>query len=495
MFAAMHPEPRATPGVTPLSLSLPNLWLALAVALPVLGALITPMSATDLAYHLRAGAEILSTGLIPTADTWTFTVAGSPWADQQWGAQAILAAIYQVGGWAGLLLLRAILIGATFGMLAVAIGRRNPGLGQRSVALLVLAAFVVATPALALRPQLFGIVLLALTLALISDRGRRPGRLWLIPAFVIAWANLHGSFVLAPVVLGLAWLEDRHERTPRANRTLLVALVAGLTSFVNPVGPAVWGYAAGLTLDPSVTGRITEWQPLTLRDGPGLLFWGSVAAVVVVVARRRATTPWPALISLGSFAFLAAYAARGLAWWPLAAAVVVAGLLPAAAPPGREPRRSTVNGLIVAAVLGVGLLVSPAWRSTDPGTGAPRGALTEAPAGVTAALRDLALQGDRLWNPQPWGSWFEFALPGMAVAVDSRIELIPEHIWQDFDAVRGVRPGWEAILDRHEVTIVVTANGDDDLLAGALAADAGWREQDAGAEGAIWVRVDRPFVP
>ena len=490
----MHEPAHRFRSVSSLRLTLPETWLGLAVALPVLGALITPLSATDLAYHLRAGAEILATGTIPAADMWTFTVAGAPWADQQWGAQAVLAAVYQAGGWAGLFLLRAILVGATFGLLAVAAHRRNPALGQRTVALIVLAAFVVATPALALRPQLFGIALLALTLALVADRGRHGRRLWLVPVIVIAWANLHGSFVLAPIVLGLAWLEDLHERTPRAVRTLLVAFVAALAAFINPLGPAVWGYAAGLSLDPSVTGRISEWQPLTLRDGPGLLFWASVAVVLVLIARRRATTPWPALASLGSFALVAAYAARGLAWWPLVAAVVVAGLLPAAVPPGREPRRSTVNGLLVAAVLAVGLLVSPAWRATDFGSGTPQGAVTGAPSGVTAALRDIALPGDRLWNPQPWGSWFEFALPGLAVAVDSRIEIIPEGIWTDFDAVRGVRSGWEAILDRHGVTIVVTANGADSLLAGALATDPGWRQVRSDADGTIWVRANRPPV-
>ena len=79
-----------------------RLWSFLAVALPVLGALVAGLPSVDLAYHLRAGAEILDTRAIPTADTWTFTAAGLPWTDQQWGAQVILAAVYQVAGWTGL---------------------------------------------------------------------------------------------------------------------------------------------------------------------------------------------------------------------------------------------------------------------------------------------------------------------------------------------------------------------------------------------------------
>ena len=77
-------------------MTLPRLWAFLAIGLPVLAALIANLPSVDLTYHLRAGAEILAGQGIPTVDTWTFTAAGTPWTDQQWGAQVILAAVYQV---------------------------------------------------------------------------------------------------------------------------------------------------------------------------------------------------------------------------------------------------------------------------------------------------------------------------------------------------------------------------------------------------------------
>ena len=71
-------------------MSLGALWTFLAISLPMLAALLAPMSTVDLTYHLRAGAEMAASGSIPTVDTWTFTAAGEPWFDQQWGAQVIL---------------------------------------------------------------------------------------------------------------------------------------------------------------------------------------------------------------------------------------------------------------------------------------------------------------------------------------------------------------------------------------------------------------------
>ena len=72
-------------------MGLNRLWVFLAVALPVVASLLASMSTVDLTYHLRAGAEILSTRAVPSVDTWTFTAAGHPWVDQQWGAQAVFA--------------------------------------------------------------------------------------------------------------------------------------------------------------------------------------------------------------------------------------------------------------------------------------------------------------------------------------------------------------------------------------------------------------------
>ena len=65
----------------------------------------------------------------------------------------------------------------------------------------MLLAFVVAMPALALRPQLFGVVLFIATLVVLIERAEHPRRLWLIPVFAALWANLHGSFPLVIVLM------------------------------------------------------------------------------------------------------------------------------------------------------------------------------------------------------------------------------------------------------------------------------------------------------
>lgn len=479
-------------------MTLANLWRFLAVALPALGALIANLPSVDLTYHLRAGDEILANRAIPTTDSWTWTVFGEPWFDQQWLAQIALTATYHLGGWTGLVVLRAALVAVTFGLLGAAISRRNPGLGSRTVALLVIAAFALSAVGLALRPQLFGLALFAVTLLLLELRRERPRVVWAIPAVAILWANLHGSFILLPVLCGLAWLEDLHDRAPRRFELPLVALVSIAISALNPAGVGVWGYAASLASNPTLSARVTEWQPTTLRDGQGMLFWASVAAVVAILARGRRRASWPALAWLGVFAYLGAVAVRGLAWWPLVAAVVVAGLLEPDAPPSPRTLRPNRLNAVLAATIGFAMVVLlPFWRPIDPGLNAPAGVVGNAPPGITQALRasypGLLVTRERgigpnVWAPQPWSSWFEFALPRARLGTDSRIELFPESVWREYDLVESGSADGRDLLDQETVLIVVAAREQEALIR-ALESDANWELKYRDVDGAVFVRA------
>jgi hypothetical protein len=309
-----------------------------------------------------------------------------------------------------------------------------------------------------------------------------------VPLVTLAWANVHGSFFLGPLVVALAWLEDLHDGRPAARLTAGVAVASAAAACVTPFGPTVWAYAAGLTTNASVTSRITEWQPTSLRDVAGVLFFASAAAVGILVARRGRPVSWPTLAWLAVFLVIGTYAARGVAWWSLAAVPVVAALvLPRTGGDDREPVATPLlrrlNLGIAVVIVAVGAAFLPAWRPIEPALGAPAGLLSDAPPGVTAALRDAARPGDRLLNPQAWGSWIEFALPALPVAVDSRIELFPAQVWDDYAAVRAGADGWEAILDRWGVTLVALEPGDV-TFANRLAA-AGWRQVFEDASGSV----------
>ena len=110
-----------------------------------------------------------------------------------------------------------------------------------------------------------------------------------------------------------------------------------------------------------------------------------------------------------------------------------------------------------------------------------------APPGVTAAAAEHLPAGTRTLVHQPWGSWFEYALPDLPVFVDSRIEIIPDDVWHDYGQVGFSGAEWKEVLDRWDVQAIV-ASSDWDLLP-ILEADPGWREIYRDDDGAVFVRA------
>jgi hypothetical protein len=94
--------------------------------------------------------------------------------------------------------------------------------------------------------------------------------------------------------------------------------------------------------------------------------------------------------------------------------------------------------------------------------------------------------GDRLFVIQPFGSWFEFALPDRPLFVDSRIEIFAQATWLQYGAVVSGRADWASILDRWQVEGVVTQ--EDTPLVRFLRVAGGWRLVDRDEDGFVFVR-------
>ena len=460
-------------------------WACLAVGIPVLASLLSRMDTVDLAYHLRAGQDVLA-GSIPRVDTYTFTAAGSPWLDQQWLAQGILAAVDRVGGWASLAALQALLIGVTFLLLYLAI--RSGSATPRTASLLTLGGFLVASPGLALRPQLVALPLFAALLLITVRRDRHPAGLWAAPVLAALCANVHGSFVLFPLVVVLAWLEDVRLRAPGAKRTLLIAVVATAATVLTPFGPRAWSYAFDLSTNPVIRHTITEWAPLTLGSAAGWLAIGCSS-------RRSPTSsdvrPDPLDRSGDPRCVLPPRDER-----PTGVGVVGHDRARGGGRTDRDgsgPRGSSacvrpgaelpstayaIVGVVLAAI--VALL--PWWRGDDPARLLPK----------------RAIRRHRSCGPTPCrhedpgvptvGLWFGYANPSDPVFVDSRIEVPPREAWDDYAKVASGDAQWSAMLDRWKVDAIVAPNdwGPVPLLE---APGSGWRVAYRDGESTLFRRA------
>lgn len=463
--------------------SLDRLWLLVALALPALVALLVPLPAVDLAYQVRVGEMILATGSIPAVDTFTFTVHGMPWTDQQWLAQVLLALGHRLGGWELLAVLRAGLVTLTCGLLVI-VGRWR-GASLRTASILSLLAFVISAPALALRPQLFAVAVFAFLLVLVAWRERHGGLYLLAPVLVVLWANLHGSFVLAPLLLGYAWLDDVLRRRPwRASLAVLV--VGTVATCVTPFGVGVWGYALSIGADPVISGRVSEWQRTSPLTPTGAMFYGAAIAAFLLAWRGRGRLSLADWGWLAGLTALGAWAERGAAWWPAGAVLVVAAALAAptvaSSRPPEAPRSMRLATRVLGIVLLLGIVVAlPWWRPADPLAGRV-GLLAYAPSGLAQAVRAQVAAGGRVVVPQTWGSWFEWAAPDALYFVDSRFELFPASVWTDYDAIREGGDAAGEVASRWQVDACV-------VPASWAAPSGAWRSVYADESGQLLVRA------
>ena len=120
--------------------------------------------------------------------------------------------------------------------------------------------------------------------------------------------------------------------------------------------------------------------------------------------------------------------------------------------------------------------------------GATTALLTDSPEPVSTALAGLIKPGDRIFAPQPWGSWLEFAVPNRLVAVDSRVELFPPAVWDDYEAVSGGNSNWSTVLDRWSTQAVVARSDQQAGLLPLISQDPRWRLAFRDATASVFAR-------
>src|SRR6266542_4678778 len=50
---------------------------------------------SDAGWHIRTGERVLTTGVLPRSDPYSFTQAGEPWYAWEWGADVISGAVHR----------------------------------------------------------------------------------------------------------------------------------------------------------------------------------------------------------------------------------------------------------------------------------------------------------------------------------------------------------------------------------------------------------------
>ncbi|HEY6379183.1 MAG TPA: hypothetical protein VI316_08375, partial [Candidatus Dormibacteraeota bacterium] len=238
----------------------------------------------DLWWHLRVGQWILDHHAVPRTELFSYTAAGNPVTYHEWGSEVLFAVLNGAGGLLLLSLVTCVL--AWSGLVALAMRAHDRGAPLPAIAVSILLGAKVLQTVAGPRPQMLGFALTCWVLLVAERHLLRGGRLvWLLPALLLVWANVHGGFIYGIALLAaLTGLEAMRLRlglpgaaSPARVRTLgLATLAASAAACINPFGPGLYAYA--LTAGQTVSHRpIAEWQSPNFHDASS---WALLALIV-----------------------------------------------------------------------------------------------------------------------------------------------------------------------------------------------------------------------
>src|SRR5207237_10449038 len=112
----------------------------------------------DTMWQVTLGQWILDHRAVPETDVYSFTMRGESWISTQWLAQAIYAEAYAISGWSGPVVVAALAIAATFGLLARFLIRR---LRASATLVFITAALALTLPRLLARPRVLALAFMS----------------------------------------------------------------------------------------------------------------------------------------------------------------------------------------------------------------------------------------------------------------------------------------------------------------------------------------------
>jgi hypothetical protein len=407
---------------------------------------------SDAGWHIRNGETILSTLELPVTDAYSFTRAGQPWYAWEWAADVVTGAVHRAAGLSGVALFYATAIAA-----GVWLWFQLHWVLHGSFLLAgAMAPLLLSTCNLHWLARPHVLSWLFLLLAVLWAERRQGGFGWrqvaVVAGFTAIWANVHGSFFLAPVIALIYAARDR--------RFLWVAAVAAVAPLANPYGWHLYQHVFRYLTDSELLAHIGEFQSFDFHaDGSGQIAAALILGMTgggLALSQRRVEHFALAVLFTG----LALRSARAL---PLAALVLLPlanGAITQWLGPCRFVEYSRrlraidvrFNGLALSPLVLLACFALLRAPSISAATGFP-------PDEFPVAAYSHLPAGGRLFAPDKFGGYLIYRSAGTRkVFFDGRSDLYGAAFLKAYARMAQVRPGWRQYWESFHFTAALVPN-------------------------------------
>lgn len=485
-----------------------------------------PLMHTDVWAHLAHGRWIAEHRQFPEHEPLSpFTDKSTPMYHQAWLSQVMYHGAWSWGqslggddrakrfAASGELVRELHVFAATAMLVALWVAfRRSSDSGAIAIAGVLLVAVGGFIAIGLFRPQVFGLLLFAVFLAILSRPVLSRAAVVAAPLLLVLWANLHGSFALGFALLGLGWLgrviETKRDAVKDTGvRRLTLAILLGLVGVcLNPAGPMIYLNVLSFGGNPNLK-TLQEWQPLWAGSNvPSFVVYAALWVPIVALhllarARLRAVH----YLALALFGLAPLVQQRLNTWWLVVGVWTLTPLIAAVArrwhwelPRSVPSLRKTILAVIAAVPF---LLACPLFGWMTSGNPPPleRIYVAATPRELTAALADPGgKHGDRMkplddalreWaksHPdQPLGPvlcspeigellFWKSADGGPPPVRFTHAHLFPPDHWAACEAAEKGE-GWQEFADKHGVNVIAVEPDSHPQLAEAVGKSERWK--------------------
>lgn len=433
------------------------LWLGIALFPLLIIAVLLPIQPHDYWWYLRLGKDVLENGAVPVVDTYSSIQAGQPIVYQSWLSAVFLWLAYKTGAIPLTIFLVAVLIGITYAMLWLLM--REGGIGPRLATLLTLLAGLSGSNNWGVRPQLFAYPLfLAVLWLLLKWQSRKQKFLWLLVPLSWAWANLHGSFILFFILVGIAFVFGTSDK----KKLFWIALAALAITLINPRGLILWQSVIGTFTSPGIRDLSPEWLPPLNQGWQMNIFFAWLILLVPLAAfarRRLSAFEW---ILFLAFTWLALTGIRYVIWDLFIVSTLTAFLMPEFIVQKldqiQDAKIPSLNFALGSIFLLMPLMLLPGlreswWKESPPAID------PHTPVAAADWLNQRPELPGPMWNDVVFGSYLIHAAPSSPVWIDTRIQVIfTAGQARDYLFVQSAQPGWDAKLKEEGANLLVLAS-------------------------------------
>ncbi|MCH9654177.1 MAG: hypothetical protein K0U86_16460 [Planctomycetes bacterium] len=467
---------------------------------------------SDIWGHVSYGDWILANQSLPQYDPFLSLAEGVRCIDAAWLSQIIFAKINGVWGVRGLSHIFALTVFTTHVLFWFAFYLKSGRVGVSTLASFLLV--VIASSRIAIiRPEIFGTLCVAILLVIMAwsekydsiksnllpeddldhslkQTQKIPKTLLIslyfgIPLIFLAWANLHGSFVVGLAILGLQFLGRVIEVGWRTRslieicsdkwvrRWLVVTELSVCGALLNPYHIDLFINSLTFPRNPNLK-DVLEWEPLEFRDAEGIWFCASWVLMLGLFRRSREAIRTADVLRVGLLSLAVIIGVRMIGWFSVVFVYAMVPHLANVMPGKRQQGQSQATGtsekmsfwakkspvitafcvLIIWFGFAFSNIATPLFGGTPRkidkiySQGTPRK--------LTEFLKLHPPQG-QVWNPQWWGDWLVWdGPPGMNVFMTTNaVHLSPPRVWKDYLGIARANRGWQSAAEKYNVSTFI----------------------------------------